>query len=260
MRSVTIKLRLFSLALSVFSAIFAGCGKIPASSEKHILHIYAGAGLRCGIDAVAAEFAKKTGVTVEVDYGGSGMITSRAQEDPNADLFIPGDVWYVNRLQLKANLIEERKNIAHFVPLIITAKHNPKNITELKDLFRDDVKVAIGNPETCQIGRLTLEILKKNNMDPKKLRAKKSLTVNELGVWVRMRDVDTAVVWNVTFANIADDVARVAIPEKDNIISRVVIGLLRTSSNKKSAREFMDFISGRAGKRILREKGFDTKI
>jgi ABC-type molybdate transport system substrate-binding protein len=97
-------------------------------------------------------------------------------------------------------------------------------------------------------------------MDPKKLRAKKSLTVNELGVWVRMRDVDTAVVWNVTFANIADDVVRVAIPEKDNIISRVVIGLLRTSSNKKSAREFMDFISGRAGKRILKEKGFDTKI
>ena len=244
-------------ACALICAIFAGCGKSGVSRNKAALRLYAGAGLRRGIDAVAARFAEKTGIQVEVDYGGSGMIVTRALGDPDADLFIPGDVWYVDILQKKSGLVEKRENVALFVPTIIVSKNNPKNITTLKDLFRKDVKTAIGNPDACQIGRLTIKLLKKNGLNPKKLNAKKSLTVNELGVWVRMRDVDTAIVWEAIAANLADNIDKVAIPEKDNIISCVVIALLKSSRNKEAAQKFMDFITAPEGREILRKNGFN---
>ena len=241
---------------------FAGCGKQSpetAEQEKHI-RLYAGAGLRRGVDAIVAEFTKQSGIEVEVDYGGSGMIISRAREDQDADLFMPGDVWYVDRLQEKAGLIESKTDVASFVPVIITAKGNPLKINSLNDMLRDDLKIALGNPKACQVGRLTAKIFKKNGLDLSKITPKESLTVNELGVWVKMHDVDAAIVWDAIAANIAKDVECVEIPKDQNIISRVVIGLMKTSKDKKSAQKFIDFLVSSKGKEILDSKGYRTEI
>jgi molybdate transport system substrate-binding protein len=244
-------------------AIFAllllvGCGKAP-EAENRVLRLYAGAGLRRGVDAVVSAFEKDTGIKVEPDYGGSGMIISRAREDSEADLFMPGDVWYVDRLQEKAQLIESKTAIAFFVPVIIVAKGNPKKITGLKDFFRDDLKVAVGNPKACQVGRLTRKIFENSGLDISKLNTKESLTVNELGVWVKMNDVDISIVWDAIAANIANDIEEIVIPKEKNIISNVVIGLMTTSKDKVSAQRFIDFLVSDKGRAILKEKGYRTE-
>ena len=226
---------------------------------RRTLRLYAGAGLRRAVDELISQFTRQTGIKVEPDYGGSGILISRARLDPLADLFMPGDVWYVDRLDEQAGLIESKTPISWFVPVIIVRKGNAKNIKGLADFFRKDVTVALGNPKACQVGRIAREIFKRSGLDIAGIDAKQSLTVNELGVWVKMHDVDAAIVWDAIAANIADSVDVIEIPREKNVISRVVVGLMKTSKDKDSARKFIDFMTGRKGQAILKSKGYRTE-
>ena len=260
MRNAMIKSRAPLLILCFCcGAIFAGCGKSsPAPAEKNILRVYAGAGLRRGISAASAKFAEKNGIEVDIDFGGSGIILNRAATSGGCDLFLPGDVWYVNELQRKTGMLETRAPVAKFIPVLVVVKGNPKRIHKLEDLFRNDVKTALGNPDSCQIGRISKAIFRKNGLDSSKLSAKLGLTVNELGVWARMRDVDAAVVWDAVAANIADDVEIIRIPEGRNIISTVSIALLKNARNKRSALKFIDFITKGEGRGIMKSNGYSV--
>ena len=221
------------------------------------LRLYAGAGMRPAVDDLAAAFAKTTGVNVEADYAGSGMLITRAREDRDADLFMPGDVWYVDQLHAKSGLVEAKTTIAYFIPVIIVPKGNPKKIGTVNDLLRGDIAVALGKPEACQVGRISNQILEKNGIDKSRIRnLKESLTVNELAVWVEMKDVDAAIVWDAIAAVASKGVDAIRIPDEKNVISEVVVGLLKTSRNKDAARQFVDFMRSEKGRAILRNRGY----
>lgn len=235
-------------------AALMGCGGDGESRES--VKLYAGAGLRRAVDELITEFKKETGIEVVPDYAGSGLQISRLREDADADLFMPGDVWYVDRLHELSGRIASKTAISWFVPVVIVRKGNPKNIRGLRDFFRDDVTVALGLPKACQIGRISGRILEKNGLVRAELDPKESLTVNELGVWVKMGDVDAAIVWDAIAANIADSVDVIEIPREKNVISHVVVGLLTTSKNKDAAGKFINFMTSRAGRAILKRKGY----
>lgn len=234
-------------------------GKATVSSRTKggkTVKLYAGAGLRRAVERLTSIFKQKTGITVETDYGGSGMIMARARESRNADLFMPGDVWYVDHLQEMNGKVAAKFPVAYFVPVIIVQKGNPKKIKGLQDFLRPDLKVALGRAKACQIGRLCKKIFAKNGIDRAKIPARESLTVNELGVWVKMKAADTSIVWDAIANNISDAVDTLAIPPEQNIISRVVIARLKSSQAPTAANQFIEFISGPAGKKILRELGY----
>jgi molybdate transport system substrate-binding protein len=235
--------------------VLAGCGK-AMQTEAAPLRIYCGAGLRPAMTELIAAFQEKTGIAVEPDYAGSGVILARAREDATADMFMPGDVYYVDRLNELTGHVTSKTTVSWFVPCIIVAKGNPKGITSLKDFYREDVRAAVGKPKACQVGRLTVKLLESAGQDPEALDAKQSLTVNELGVWVKMNDVDAAVVWDAIAANLGDAVDVIEIPKEQNIISHVVVGILSTSPNRARAAEFASFVSGPEGQKILRSCGF----
>jgi len=224
------------------------------------VRMYAGAGLRRGVEKLIEQFQARTAIQVEPDYGGSGVLLGRVIADPKADLFLPGDRWYVEQLREKADLVQWTAPAAWFVPVIITAKGNPKNITSLADLFGEDVAVAVGNPKACQIGRVTAEILAAAGLDAADLPddTRQSLTVNELGVWVKMGQADAAIVWDAIAANLADEVDVVTIPPRHNRTSRVVTAVLRTSTERLAAERFAHFVAGEEGRAVLREAGFRT--
>lgn len=233
--------------------------KADGGSETVTLRMYAGAGLRPAVDELAAAFKQETGIAVEVEYGGSGIILSRAREDARADLFMPGEMWYVDRLQELAGTVQSKTAVAWLVPVIAVAKGNPKQIKGLADLYRDDVSVALGRADANQVGRISGEILALNGLDRGKLQCKESLTVNELGVWVTMGDVDAAIVWDAIAANYADAVDAVSIPKDRNVISQAGLGLLKTSRHPVEAGRFVVFVTGEQGRGILRQKGYQTE-
>jgi molybdate transport system substrate-binding protein len=218
--------------------------------------LYAGAGLRRAVDELAAAFERETGIRVECDYGGSGVQVGRVKMGAETDLFVPGDVGYLDKV---TDLIESRKQVSWFVPTIVVAKGNRKGITKLAHFLRPDVKVALGNPKACRIGQLNDELFGKNGLDWREIPKDNlmlSTTVNELGVWVKAGQVDASIVWGAIAANIADSTDRIEIPRDKNVISSVVIGLMKRSNRKAEAAEFMDFVTSPKGQAILKKNGY----
>lgn len=233
----------------------SGCG----SQHAEPLRFYAGAGLRNAVEDLCGAFEQKTGIAVDVDYAGSGVILARVQEDPEADLFMPGDVWYVERLNELTGSVEEAIPVARLIPVLIVAKGNPKKITGLEDLARPDIKAALGSPKACQIGRLCERILQRTGLDWPAIADQESLTVNELAVWVKMNAADVAIVWDSTAASVAENVEVMALDLKPDEISSVVCAQISTSARPEEARAFMRFMAGPEGQRIFRANGFSGK-
>jgi len=240
--------------LALVAVMVIGCsGKNPDS-----VTLYAGAGLKPAVDDLATAFAAETGIEIYCDYSGSGIAITRAREDDAADLFMPGDVSYVDELHNRTKSVVSKTQVSWFVPVIIVQKGNPKKVTGLKDLFRKDLKVALGNPKFCQVGKISTKILEKNGLNRADLgeEIRQSDTVNQLGVWVKMETADAAIVWDAIAANIADSVDVVEIPKDKNIISHVVVGLLSTSKHPEKAKKFIDFMTGPTGQEILKKRGY----
>jgi molybdate transport system substrate-binding protein len=241
--------------MAVLALGLGGCGRKGPEG----IRLYAAAGMRLAVDDLIAAFEAQTGIAVEVDYAGSGMLITRAQGDPAADLFMPAEVWYVDQLHEKTGNIEDRATVSYFVPTIIVPKGNPKGIKGIEDLTNPALLVGLGNPKACQIGRMTAKIFENAAVDIAAVNALDSLTVNELGIWVKMNNVDVSVVWDAIAVNIADSVDTIAIPKEINEISVVACGLMKTSANKPAARKFMQFMTGPAGRAILNGNGYLTE-
>ena len=222
--------------------------------------MYAGAGLRRAIDKLVVAFKETTGIVVEPEYGGSGIIMTQVQMNEDADLFMPGDVSWIEMLHEKTGMIKEQTAISYFVPVIITQKGNPKNIKSVEDFFREDVTVGLGRAEACQVGKSSDSILANYGLERGAIKnIKESLTVNEIGVWVKMKDVDAGIVWDAIHANISDATDKIDIPAEKNEVSRVVVGMVKDSKNKGNAQKFVDFLTSDEGKMILQDNGFQTE-
>ncbi|MBT3198366.1 MAG: molybdate ABC transporter substrate-binding protein [Phycisphaerales bacterium] len=234
----------------------AGCNR----DESPMVKLYAGAGMRKGVDELIKAFGEASGVQIDVEYGGSGPMMTRAKIARDGDLFMPGDVGWVDQLHADSGIVEASRQVAYFVPVIIVQKGNPKGITRLEDMLRKDLTIALGN-EYCQVGKASGKIFKKNGLDINEVdpqRLMRSKTVNELGLFVKTKRVDVAIVWDAIAINNADALDMIEIPLERNLISSVVVGTLSTGRNKTAAAKFVDFIASDAGQEILKRNGYRT--
>jgi len=246
------------LLTAVVSLSLLGCGR--GESEAKTVKLYAGAGLRTGVDELIKAFAKQSDTPIDVEYGGSGYMMTRAKIQKDGDLFMPGDVGWVDQLHRDSGVVEAKTPVAFFVPVIVVRKGNPANVRTLQDFFRGDLTVALGN-EFCQVGKASARIFAKNGLDISKIdpkRLMRSKTVNELGLFVKTKRADAAIVWDAIAVNNADSLDTIEIPRDQNLISRVVVGLLSTGENKTGAKKFVEFIAGPTGREILRKHGYRT--
>ncbi len=231
-----------------------GFSPAPDSLVAPKLSLHCDAALRLGMADAVRAFEKKTGAKIQANYQDSGTLIATIRLKQAGDLYIPGDVEYLDMLAATGS-VEHRTKIACLVPVIIVPKGNPKNIASLKDLTKPGVKLGLGNPKTCHMGRLCEQLWAKNNIDPAAIKARtvySSKTVNQLGEKVRTNSVDAAIVWDAIAAELAKDVDIIEIPPERNIRSDVVIGLLKYSHNKPLARQFAGYLSGAEGQDILR--------
>ncbi|MCX5684892.1 MAG: molybdate ABC transporter substrate-binding protein [Planctomycetota bacterium] len=199
---------------------------------------------------------------MECDFGGSGMLISRLKLSKRGDLFMPGEKWYVDEAA-KDDLVASQKNVCYFVPVILVQKGNPKNVKTLADLARPGLRLGLGNPKTCQVGRTSEQLFAKNNIANdavEKNVAFRSVTVGELGLQVTMGQLDAAVVWDATAAFYADKADAVAIPPAAGEVSNVSVAILKCSGQPAPAQAFVDFLASPDGQAIFRKQHFTTEL
>lgn len=238
-----------------------GPGPATSTASPRLL-LYCGAGIRPAADEIVKAFEAKHGVTVECDYDGSERLLARMKLSGVGDVYMPGDVHYVDQAA-EQGLVTSQRNVCYFIPVILVQKGNPKQVQSLADLVRPGIDVGLGNPEVCAVGRKSLKLFEKNAIpfeDVQKNVRFQSLTVNDLGNHIKLGRLDAVIVWDAMAAYFADSGDVVAIPQKKNVISTVAAGVLKSSQQPQLAEELVEFIASDEGKAIFQKHHYTTEL
>lgn len=239
-----------------------GCDrKDGGSSATMELLLYCGAGISPPVDELVNVFFAEYGVKVVPDYAGSEVLLSKIKLSGRGDLYMPGDSYYVGQAE-KAGLILSRRPVSYWVPTILVQKGNPKNIRRLQDLLKPGVRVGLGDPNACAIGRTTWQMLAKSGITRKDLEDNllfQSLTVNELGMQIQARSLDAVIVWDAMALYYSQYGDQAPIPLADNVVSTVDVGVLKFTKDQESAERFAAFLTSEKGRAIFARQNYTTE-
>lgn len=247
------------VGLAAGALLCAGCRREEPKKPKLLL--YCGAGIRPAVAEFVEAFEKKHGVSIETDYAGANILLSRVKLTKRGDLYMPGDVRYVEQAD-KEGLIASSRDACYLIPVILVRKGNPKNIRGVADLAREGLRIGFGDPKACAIGRVTDEILQRNGVAPERFEKDiefRSLTVNELGVHIKAGRIDATIVWDAIAAQYPKEGEIVLIPKEKNVISTVPVAVLRSSKHPKEAAAFQEFVVSEEGRAIFAKHHYTTE-
>lgn len=223
------------------------------------LLLYCGAGLRPPVAEIAAAFEAETGTSLEIIYGASNLLLGQLALSGRGDLFLPGDDYYLAAAAGKG-LAEAGRPLAEFVPVIIVARGNPRNVGTLDDLAGPGLRLGLADGRSAAIGRLAGLILERAGLDRDALAANlvyTSATVHELAGAVALGHVDAAIVWRPVAAAHATDTDMIPIDPAVNITAPVAIARLTTTTRPEAAARFIEFIASERGRAVFTAHHYD---
>ena len=254
--------RVILAVIIIPAVVFLGCdSKEDGQSTPEELLLYCGAGIRPPVDELVETFGREHGVKIALDYAGSEVLLSKIKLIRRGDLYMPGDKHYVEQAA-QADMILSQRSVCYWVPTVLVRKGNPKEIRRLEDLLKPGIKLGLGAPDACAIGRTSKKILEKNNIkweDIQKNLVFQSLTVNELGMQIQAQALDAVIVWDATAKYYSEHGDEIPIAIENNIISTVDIGVLKFTKHQEIAERFVDFVTSEAGKAILKKHHYSIE-
>ncbi len=163
------------------------------------LVVFCAAGLKPPVAALAADYQRRFGVHVQLQYGGSNTLLSSLQVAPQADLFIPADDVYV-AIARKKGLIAEVLPLATMKPVLAVARGNPKGIAGLAGLLAGGGRVSHANPEAAAVGKVARDALAAAGQWAayEKLVVVTKPTVNDVAADIQVGAADAGIVWDIT--------------------------------------------------------------
>ena len=216
-----------------------------ANGPKQSLLVYCAAGIKAPIEAIARAYEKEYGVEVQLQYGGSGTLLGNIRVAKAGDLFVAGDASFI-RMGREQGVIAEAIPLAQMHPVIAVRAGNPKHIQNVNDLLREDVSVALANPEAASIGKVTEKLLgPSGTWAALKPRVKVfKPTVNDIANDVKLGAVDAGIVWDST-ARQYPELQIVNDPILAGASETVMVGVLRASQRPTAALHFARYLAAR---------------
>jgi molybdate transport system substrate-binding protein len=239
-------------------AIMAGVLLFVRTSQgATTLIVHAGAGIRPPLDELGRAFEKNTGVRVDYSYKGSGCLLADICFSKKGDAYIPGEQFYIDQAK-ERGFIAKSRVVAQMSTVILVQKGNPKRIRSLEDLARPGLRVGIGDPEAVAVGRAASQALVKAGVlkDVQANVVMKALNVVELGIGVKLKHLDAAIVWDATAALFRGEAEMIEMPEKWRVDCPIPVGVLTFSSHQSEALKYMDFLASQQAQKVFVKHGY----
>lgn len=235
-------------------------GLLGKSFAADSLMVFAGAASKPPTEEAAKAFEAKTGVKVDVIFGGSGYVLSQMILGKKGDIYFPGSSDYMEVAKKKEVVFPEtEKIVVYLVPAINVQRGNPKNIKTLKDLTRPGVKVAIANPEGVCVGAYAVEIIESFFTPAEKESLKKNLinyteSCEKTATAISLKAADAVIGWRVFEHWDPERIETVPLKPSEIIrIGYIPIAVSRFTSNRPLAQRFIDFLLSEDGKAVYRK-------
>lgn len=221
------------------------------------LTVYCAAGLKKPVEAIANRYKEELGTEVSLQYGGTGTLLGQLQVAKKGDLFIAADEQSVKKA-LDSGVGQEVIPLVRQHPVIAVVEGNPKGIAGMGDLFRDDLRVAVANPEAASIGTATKAAFGDRwDEFAKKVKVMKP-TVTELAADLTMDAVDAVVIWNSTVPQFKG-IEAIEVPEFAAQVDTVSAVVLLASEHPPAALRFARYLAApEKGGPMFKEKEFDA--
>lgn len=229
-------------------------------SPSSRLLLFAGAASKPATEEVIQLFQKRTGISVDASFGGSGFVLSQMKLTRKGDLYFPGSSDFME-LAKKEGLVfpETEKIIVYLIPAINVQKGNPKRIFSLKDLTREGIRVAIANPEFVCVGAYAAEIIEKNLNPHEKEKLKKNLvnyteSCEKTANAISLKAVDAVIGWRVFQYWDPERIETIYLkPSEIPRIGYIPIAISTFCRDKGLAQKFIDFLLSVEGKEVFRK-------
>ena len=244
----------------ILAALVCALSGGPGSAAKSggSLELLCAPAMRAAIEDMLASFGKATGVRTQVSYDGSAILLGQLKLRPHGDLFVPADRFYADEA-VKDRLAEDPRIYAYLVPVILVQKGNPHKVHKLTDLMQSGIRVGLEDARAGAIGKVTAAVLKKNHIDVAKTNVVFWATkVDELANAIKLKSIDATLVWKPVAMLYTRDADIVGIPGNRNIVAPVSAAIISSSTNKPAARQFLTYLTSRAGKAILAKYHYPT--
>lgn len=230
---------------------------VPVMAQEKLL-VFAGAASQPPTEEAAVLYEKKTGVKVDVVFGGSGYVLSQMKLAKQGDIYFPGSSDYMEVAKRNGDVFPEtEKNVVYLVNAINVQKGNPHEIRTLADLTRPGIKVAIANPEGVCVGAYAVEIIEKN-FTPEQKEAFKRNLINYTGscektaTAISLKQADAVIGWRVFQYWDPERIETVPLdPAQIPRIGYIPIAIAKFTQNRQAAQKFIDFVLSPEGQAIF---------
>ncbi|MFH1923137.1 MAG: molybdate ABC transporter substrate-binding protein, partial [Planctomycetota bacterium] len=213
------------------------------------------------VEEIAAEYQREYGVSIQLQYGGSSTLLNQIEVGEGGDLYLAGDDGYT-QLAHEKGLVDEQIPVAAMHPVLAVKKGNPRNIRGVADLLRDDVRVALGNPDQAAIGQKTRRLLEdsghweaveRNVTDHGVFKP----TVPDVANDVKLGSVDVGIIWDSTAAQYPE-IEAIRAPELDKGSAQITVGVLSRSKDPTAAIRFARYLAARdRGLKTFESMGYE---
>ncbi|MCQ6276486.1 molybdate ABC transporter substrate-binding protein [Bacillus sp. V3B] len=228
-----------------------------SENENLTITVAAASSLQLAFTEVAQNFETLTNSKVQLTFGSSGRLAQQIENGAPYDVFASANVDFVEKLKESGKTIPETQTLYAKGRIgLTTLKNNPIEINDLNDLLLPAVKkIAIANPDHAPYG----------------LAAKQAL--ESAGLWEQIEDKivpgksisDTLTL--VTTGNaevglvshsLVDDQLNFTLLDEDlhNPLNQAIT-VIKDTSQVQLAEQFIGYVTGSEGRKVLDKYGFD---
>jgi len=242
--------------LIVFALACAACSPPRPSAERKV-RVAAAADLQKAFTEIAAAFKSRTGITVELQFGASGLLAKQIEQGAPFAMFAAANRSYVDQV-IKAGTCDAAtaRSYARGQVVIWSSRkiEAPSSITDLADpRFK---KIAIANPATAPYGKAAKEALEKAGVWPQlQDRIVLGENVQATLVYAQKHEADVALVAH-SLAMAAEGGTTVEIdPALYTPLDQALV-ICGTGEEAQLAKQYAEYVLGQDGRVVMTRYGF----
>ena len=234
--------------LVVLAWIPAGCG----GDDETIVTVYAAASLSEAFEDLAAEYeAANPDVDVKLSFAGSARLAAQISAGARADVFASANGATMSRVVAEGRTAASPVLFARNRLALVVPADNPGNVNELEDLSDDSLVLAVCAPEV-PCGALAQAVLADAGIDAD--ADTEETSVRAVLTKVSLGEADAGLVYATDVAAGGGKVDALPLGPQTRFNDYPVAAV----SDRAVAADFVNFVLGPDGRRILWRHGFDS--
>lgn len=242
-----------SVAVLSVTVVLAGCQSAQSPSPTS-LTVFAAASLKTTFTELGERFeSDHPGTTVKFNFAGSSDLVAQLTQGAPADVFAAADITNMTKAVDAGVTAGDPVNFATNTLTIVTPPGNPAGIASFADLADPGAQVVVCAPQV-PCGAATEKVEKTAGVTLAPVSEESSVT-DVLGK-ITSGQADAGLVYITDAADAGDKVTAIPFPEAAGAVNTYPIATLREAADPAAAQQFVDLVTGPAGREVLSAAGF----